>query len=107
MQPLSQQRLVGGFNRRESLSTRLIVDKYWQIAFGIVDKETDHSPEAGDLTQDVFEKLAHHTDPFPTETDIRDYINITALSVSYNYKKRREMKESKPDYAEKYYETIS
>jgi RNA polymerase sigma factor (sigma-70 family) len=107
MQPLSQEQIVGGFNRREPIATRLIINKYWPITFGMVDKATDHSHEAGDLTQDVFEKLALHTDPFKTETAIRNYINKTAISVSLNYNKRREMKERKSDFAEKYYDALS
>jgi RNA polymerase sigma factor (sigma-70 family) len=91
MQPISKHRIVPGFNKRDPLATSWVYQTYYAPMLQIVKKITHDSPEAEDLTADIFDILLHHTGPFESIRKIEIYLYSTARNISLEHRRRQQM----------------
>lgn len=103
---LSKQRVIGGFNRKESQSVARIYELYHRDVLRTVIKSTDGSPDAEDLVADVFYKLISHNGRFKSLKQIEYFLYRTAINTSLDYLRHQRVKKISADNVEKYYEDM-
>jgi RNA polymerase sigma-70 factor (ECF subfamily) len=95
------QKMVGGFNRRESQAILWVYDEYYPAVFGFVMKILgEDSPDLKDLVAEVFVKLLRSKIRFDRLARIRSFLLNTARNLCVDYLRREgKIRESKEEIA--------
>ena len=106
MMHLSKQRVIGGFNRKESQSIARIYELYHWDVLRTVTKSTDGSADTEDLVADVFYKLIRHNGRFKSFKQIEYFLYRTAINTSLDYLRHQRVKKIRADDLGKFYEDL-
>ena len=86
----SPQKIVGAFNRRESVAIVWVYDEYYPAVFGFVMKMIgENSPELKDLVAEAFVRLLKSNIRFDRLARIRSFLLNTARNLSVDYLRRK------------------
>ena len=91
MMHLSKQRVIGGFNRRESEAIAWIYRSYFGRVFRLVKESTAGSPDAEDLAAEVFYKLIKFPGHFDKLKQIEYFLYRTAKNACLDYLKHQQV----------------
>ena len=103
MMHFSEQRVIAGFNRKESVAIAYIYEAYHREVFSQVKKSVADSPDAEDLVADIFYKLIRHPGRFDSLKKMEYFLYKTAKNTCLDYLKHQQVKKLKSDDLEKYY----
>jgi RNA polymerase sigma factor (sigma-70 family) len=106
MMHLSEQRIIGGFNRKESRAITWIYEVYHGEILHMVRKSTDSSPDVEDLVADVFYKLIKNPGPFERLKQIEYFLYKTAKNTCLDYLRHQQVKRLKSEEVENFYRAI-
>ena len=94
MQPLSKNKLLGGFNRGEEKARNAVYGRYHDALMVMIKKMTgDPFPE--DLVNDTFEVFFEKSRTFEDLSLMRDFLFQTARNICINHLKKQEADQKK------------
>jgi len=106
MMHLSKQRVIGGFNRKESAAITWIYESYFGMVFRLVKESTAGSPDAEDLAAEVFYKLIKFPGHFEKLKQIEYFLYKTAKNACHDYLKHQQVRKEHFPEVEKYQQAI-
>ena len=91
MQAISNNKIIGGFNRREPGAVSWIYESYQPVVYTIARRLIGHSPEIHDLVAEVFARLIEQTTRFSNLSGIKSFLYLITRNTCLNYLQRRQV----------------
>jgi RNA polymerase sigma-70 factor (ECF subfamily) len=103
MQPLT---VVEGINNRNPDAQTWVYETFFTRILNTVKKITHGSPDAYDITSDVFIILMTHDEPFETVPKIYEFAYSTAVKKSINHNKKQNIRQSHTEEVKNHFKNI-
>jgi RNA polymerase sigma factor (sigma-70 family) len=95
MQPLSNNEILRGFNRREEKARNAVYNRHHDALLVMFRKMTNNSSSAEDLVNDTFEVLYEGNRQFDDLSLLRDFLFQTGRNICSNHLKKQERDQKK------------
>jgi RNA polymerase sigma factor (sigma-70 family) len=95
MQPSSQQKIIGRFNRRDNEAGGRIYEEFLPFVSTLVRNLIHPSPDTMDLVHDIFIKLFENNSRFASRANIRLFLHNIGRNICLNYLNTRKRRTDK------------